>query len=70
MKTQSEHNRDASKAYRKAYRSANTFELPTGVACDSCGTELHYTDQMLRLSDPPQRQVRCPGCLVISYVVA
>ena len=66
MKTQTEHDRDATAIYVRA-----TAPKPeTGVACDKCGTELHYTDQLLRMSSPPKRQVWCSGCEAVSFIVA
>ncbi len=62
MKTKREHNEAATEAYRQSLR--------TDVACDACGAELLYTDNRLRLSDPPQREVRCSGCGIFTFIVA
>ena len=43
------------------YRTANQSEVgkPTGVECPTCGKELAFTDDILRMSNPPKRQVKC-----------
>lgn len=57
LKTVDEHNT----ARWDAWRAENRSEVgkPTGIACPTCGEELTYTDDCLRMSFPPQRQVRC-----------
>jgi transposase len=42
----------------------------TGVACPKCGGELQFTDDILRTSIPPQRQVRCDACQHVTFIVA
>ena len=34
----------------------------TGVKCNKCDAELHYSDDCLLLTLPPQRNVECVGC--------
>lgn len=57
LKTVAEHNTARWDAWRAESRSE--VGKPTGIACPTCGDELAYTDDCLRMSDPPQRQVRC-----------
>lgn len=57
LKTMTEHDTERFEAWRAEIRSE--VGKPTGVACPTCGEELAYADDCLRMSDPPQRQVKC-----------
>ena len=66
MKTQSQHDAERSGEYAKRFE----FEPRTGIACDGCKIELLYTDEVIRMSMPPKRQVICLGCGAISFIIA
>lgn len=58
MKTVKEHN-DAMRKVLVGYQNARPL---AGVACDSCGHEMEFADNMTLTSCPPQRNVICPAC--------
>lgn len=44
---------------------------PNGIACPECGEEMMDSDPMSTLtSDPPQKNVHCPGCNYHGYRLA
>ena len=36
--------------------------VPNGIACPKCGEELVDVGSIHPLSNPPQKQIYCPGC--------
>jgi len=41
---------------------------PNGIACPKCGAELWDSDPTRMLaSNPPQKNVNCPGCGYVGY---
>ena len=66
LKSQAAHDRER----RSAWRASPQRSEPTGVACEKCGQELLYADDLMRLSMPPQRLVYCSGCCAPAYILA
>ena len=64
MKTIEEHNKERWEQIEAAKRTN------TGIECPMCHAELHYADNVLRCSSPPQRQVKCLNCDHITYILA
>lgn len=64
MKSLDEWNVEAAARYRTVNYRAN------GIACPCCGTEMVDADDMILTSDPPQRNVVCPGCDFKGYRIA
>lgn len=57
MKTVDQHNADAVKMIEQ-YRNQRRL---AGVACNKCGTEMEFADNMILASNPPQKNVICPN---------
>jgi hypothetical protein len=53
LKSFHEHEMEEQTAYRQAVER-------TGVACDHCGTELIFSDNIILTSFPPKRRAHCP----------
>ena len=65
METLDEYNRR--KLNQRQYFNAASPH-PNGIACPQCGAELWDSDAcIILLSDPPQRNVRCPSCMHVGY---
>jgi len=58
LKSFKEHEKEMADAYYKATHGP----WPTGVQCPACDGELFYSDQMVLMSFPPQRNVHCDKC--------
>jgi DNA-directed RNA polymerase subunit RPC12/RpoP len=69
VKKLSEVNEERYEHYRQQQERAKKAHL-TGIACDECGTELHYLNpELLLMSSPPKRDVHCPQCGFRGYKV-
>jgi len=67
MKTLSERNKETAAA-RKKMRDEEHYGY-AGVACDKCGTEMVYSDGMVLMSNPTQKNVKCLSCGFTGRVV-
>lgn len=61
MMTLSEHNRQA----RQIKENRIKMMYKSGVACDTCGVEMLYTEVNERYGLPRSLKVRCPECGVV-----
>lgn len=68
MKTLDEHNELTLKGYSLPPGKSNDG---ANVLCDDCGNEMIYTDanNLILMSNPPQRNVHCPKCNKKGYKV-
>ena len=64
MKTLDEYNEEM----RKKRSEFDKIKHLSGVACNKCGTEMHYPEPGAQhLSNPPCMSVKCPKCGYSGY---
>lgn len=63
---------DLNQRQHRRWHEANSNEpRPNGIACPDCGHELNDTaPNIVMTSNPPQKNIGCPGCDYVGFRIA